>query len=606
MDDKLTALFKTNRVFSLLDETARNKLAPLFTEIQLNPNEVLFYQGDTADSVFVLVSGKLAAELTSISGETRSVGFLHPGEIVGEIGALFDEPRSLTIKAVKPSTLFSLPAKDFAALCQQYPAVMYAAVSHLVTRSRNTIQMLSAEKTNKHIVVVPANKEILLDNFAEKLIHYAERYPNILIISDYQPEFSDDNITPDTIREKLQRLLLDRKHTYQIIYILKSPDTALAKVAFKKADSIYVTADRDVTPQIDRVILEKIEHLRPRLRSDAEFILLHPEGTFVPRNTAIWLRQAEFFLYHHVRIDNVKDFARLLRFMRNRATGIVLSGGGTRGWAHLGAIKAIQEAKIPIDFIGGTSVGAFIAACYARHQSYEQAYEDFYKLVVESNHSVSWRSLTWPAISLFNAKSYTLAQMEIFGDLHIEDLWLPFFCVSCNLAKSSEEIHRQGILWERTRASSSIPGIIPPMLLNGEIHLDGGLLNNLPVDIMRQYVGNKGKIIAIELNNATPSTYRKYFFPPILTFKDALLAKIGLGKNNYRFPRFIDTFLRGLFVGSMNKAKQNGLAANIFVSLDLGKFRLLQSNPNQANRLIDIGYQETLKQIHYSSIKGES
>jgi NTE family protein len=600
MDD-IAEILKTSRIFSLLDDTARSELLSHFTQVELTQSEILFYQGDPSDCIFLLIRGKLAAEITTSSGETKIVGHVDPGETVGEIGALSDEPRSLTVLALKDSTLLKLSAKDFVEICHRFPAVMFETVHPIIARSKNIIQALTSEKSNKNIIIVPANNDVSVEMLSEKLSKLAENFHSLLVISEFNPELNH-NSDIAILKEKLSQLIRVRKASHRILYILKSHDSNLAKIAFKRADMIYIVGDSQTVPNIDRHIIDKIHSHRLHLRSDPQLILLHPPGITQPKNTAGWLAQTQLGLQHHVRENVTKDYQRLLRFIRGKAVGLVLSGGGTRGWAHLGAIKALREAKIPIDMIGGSSVGALVGACYAMNESFDDAYERFYKIVDASNHSVSWRSLTWPAISLFNAKNFTESQTEVFGDQLIEDMSLPFFCISCNLANNNETVHTTGLLWKKTRASTSIPGIIPPMLLDGELHLDGGLINNLPVDIMREFVGTKGKIIAIDLNTYAPDRH-KYEFSPILTFKDVFFAKLGIGENHYKFPRFVDTFLRGLFIGALAKARQNSLAANIFINLNLSKFRLLHSNVIQADRLIEIGYQETLLKCLYQSNK---
>ncbi len=595
MNDNIFKLVAASRVFSSLDAHASKLLIAKLSEVSLVQTEVLFYQGDPSDSVFLLISGKLSAELTSVSGETRIVGHIEPGETVGELGALSSEPRSLTVKALKDAKLLRLSAKDFIEICHQHASVMFATMHPIIMRSTSILQMLSTKKLNKHIVIVPANKDVILQPFAEKLMHAVQSFSSIVCVSDYQNDFSSLNDL-QAISKKVQTLTQTKKSPYKILYILKSYDTPLAKFAFKKADSIYIAALHDSTPTIASMLQDKIVARRSHLYANPDLILIHPPFATQPRATRVWLAQIDFTLHHHVRLDNAGDFQRLIRFIREKAVGLVLGGGGTRGFAHLGVIKALQESNVPIDMIGGTSAGAIAGACFALHQSYEEAHEKFSNMVTGSRHSISWRSLTWPVISLFNADAFTQSQIDAFGQVQIEDMWLPFFCVSCNLTKQTEVIHRSGTLWEKTRASSSIPGIIPPMMLNGEIHLDGGLLNNLPVDAMRQFIGNKGKIIAVELNSFS-AHLRKYNFPPILTFKEILLAKLGWGNNKYKFPRFIDTFLRGMFVGSTARSKQNSLAANIFISLNLSKFRLLHVSTKQAESLVEIGYAETRKQI---------
>ncbi len=596
MKEDLISVIRNNKIFSSLNEEGIQKVLPQFVRMELKRAETLFYQGDASENIYLLVSGKLSATLTNVTGEAQTVGYIEPGEAVGESGALTTEPRALTIRAVEDSILYRLSSKNFIDLCQEHPALMFAAIHPVIARSRSIIQLLSSEKINRHIVIVPANKDVSLEPFVEKIQKYLENYPSVISISDYDPELNSIHINQDALKEKIIQIEKSKKKSHKFLYLLKSHDTPLAKIALRKANIIYITAYSHSIPRIDKPLLERFQIHRINFKPEAALILLHNESTIMSHNSSHWLAQMHFDTYHHVRINVSKDYLRFLRFVRGKAVGVILSGGGTRGWAHLGAIKAIREKKIPIDMIGGTSVGAIIAGCYAIHESYEDAYERFHKIIVASAKSISWRSLTWPAISLFNAKGFTLSLMEVFEEVRIENLWLPFFCVSCNLATNQEEVHREGLLWQKTRASSSVPGIIPPMVINNELHFDGGLLNNLPVDVGRAFLGKKAKIIAVDLNSVMQDRH-KYIFPPILTFKQALFAKFGFTLDHYHFPRFTEAFMRGMFMGSLLKSTQNGLTSNVLVSLDLNKFRLLQSNLKQAEKLIQIGYDATIKQL---------
>ena len=601
MDQNVAEIIKNSRIFSSLDDKAREAILPEFSECEVLHGEIIFSQGDPSTSIFLLVSGKLAAEITTATGETKIIGHIEPGECVGELGALSNEPRSLTIRALSNSTLLKLSADVFISLCHKHSSVMFETVRPMMSRSRSIIQILSSDKTNKHIILVPADENVSLENISEKIINLTSHFLQFQVISEYQPELCDPNDTHETLSAKIQTILKNKKAT-RILFILKSHNSLFAKIAFKNPALIYVAAFAPATPHINHYVLDKLKSLRLHLHSDPFLVLLHPAGTIAPSNTAAWLRLTDFTLHHHVRLDVITDLQRLLRFMRGKAVGLVLSGGGTRGWAHVGAIKALHEVKIPIDMIGGTSVGALVGACYSIGESYENTKEQFTKLIEASTSSITWRNLTWPIISLFNSKNFTEALKDVFDERRIEDMWLPYFCISCNLATNNEEIHPTGLTWEKTRASASIPGLVPPMLLNGELHVDGGLLNNLPVDIMRHYIGTKAKVVAIELNTYSPDP-GKYDYPPILTLKEAIYARFKIGTNSYKFPSFVDTFMRGLFVGSLSKARQNALTANIFVSLNLNKFKMLYSDTKQAESLIEIGYQETLLKCMYKANK---
>jgi len=595
MNDDLQTLLRTSKIFSSLSKRTCLKLLPKFERVEIERGEVLYYQGDASDSVEILLSGKLEAILTIAGGENKSVGEINPGETVGELGALSGEFRSATVVALKNSVLFKLPSEAFVELCHEYPSVLYAIINPIVSRSQRIIRTFSTEKFKKHIAIIPANDEVDLTTFIEKMTELTEDLHSLVVLSDYSKSVAE------TSPQKIQHFIDDakaknlKKLKQRILYLLKPEETTLAKYCFERADMIYIVADKNAPTLINNYVMSKVTQFVEITKSKPELIMLHSPHTKIPRDTASWLQLTDFGLHHHIRINHHNDYQRLLRFIRNKAVGLVLSGGGTRGWAHAGAIKALTEAGVPIDAIGGTSVGSIIAASYALTLSDEETLAHFQEIIDAGRYSVSWRNLTWPAISLFNAKGLTTIIQKIYGNQQIEDLWLPYFCVSTNLAKNTETIHYRGCLWEQIRSSISIPGVIPPMVQDGELHFDGGLLNNLPVDVMRKITTQRGTIIAIELV-AYNKDEHKYNFPPILTFWQTFLGKFNL-RNDYKFPRFIDTFLKSLLAGSSLKAKQNSMGADILIGLDLSRYPMLHSNRKQEHRIIEIGYEATMHQI---------
>ncbi|MBV8802300.1 MAG: patatin-like phospholipase family protein [Gammaproteobacteria bacterium] len=602
MDNELINFLKTCKLFSSLNDSAIKKIVSQVSLLTLRPNEILFCQGAPSDNLFLLHKGEMVAILTTMENTTKILGHIEPGETIGELSALSGEPHTLTVKATKESVLLKLSRQDFVEICHLYPAIMYATVHPIISRTESIFHAMFLDKS-PHTALLPMHSSPAhLPHFAKQFHALAENDDTIILISDFEKECENQNV--DFFLQKIHEIERHKKKHQQIVYLLKAHDTPLAELSLKKADQLYLIADSQATPEIDPALLDKIEHRTARFKSYPQLILLHPEKSQIPQRTVMWLAQTKFELHHHVRIDSKSDYKRLIRFILGKAVGVVLGGGGTRGWAHLGAIKALQEAHIPIDIIGGTSVGAIVGACYALNESFTDAYTKFQSLIDYSRHSISWRSLTWPLISLFDAKNFTIAQLNIFQQRLMEDMWLPFFCISSNLANYTEYVHRQGLIWEKTRASSSIPGLIPPMVIDGELHLDGGLLNNLPVDVMRQFVGKKGKIIAVELNSSTIGDRKSYQFPPTFTFKEAFLTRIKRNRYNYRFPRFVDTFMRGLLIGSSAKTQQNSLIADIFVNVNLNQFRLLHINSKQADKIFELGYLEMKYQIERNGSSG--
>lgn len=595
MDRKLYNTLKDHKVFSSLDENTITQIQDKFTKIELKYDDILFEQGQESSNIYVLISGKLSASIVTTANQFKVIGYIEEGEIIGELAALADKPYPYTIKALRNCIVFQLSKKDFLEICYLYPSCLHESVQPLLSRSSNLTQLLTVEDSHNTVAIFPANNHVNMHKFIDKLTNLILSKPEFILFSDYLSE--NNEMTDNDIYEKIHQIEHHKKSTQQIIFILKSCQTSLANIAFKKTDIIYLVANALSEPLIDPIIVEYLYKNKLDIKPLPNLIMLHPETTQMPRHTSPWLQITPFNMHHHVKIDNTKHYERLLRFIRGDTTGLILGGGGTRGWGHMGAIKALCEQEHPVDFIGGTSVGAIIGGCYAMRESYEDSYTKFSKIVSTSKNSISWKSVTWPLISIFDSKTFTNANLEVFENTLIEDLWLPFFCVSSNLANYSEEIHRTGLLWEKIRASSSIPGLIPPMVINGEIHFDGGLLNNLPVDIMWQFLGKKAKVIGVELNSSMHDNH-KYHFPPILAFKQAIAMKLGLYKEIFKIPRFVDIIFRGMLAGSSAKAKQNGLSATILVNLSLRKFGMLKYSNKQAQKMIDIGFLETTTQLH--------
>ncbi len=203
-----------------------------------------------------------------------------------------------------------------------------------------------------------------------------------------------------------------------------------------------------------------------------------------------------------------KDICRLARLLTGNAINIVFSGGAACGLSHIGVIRALEECDVPIDSVCGTSMGAVIASQYAMGMRYADLLRNNRWLWVLSK---PMKDMTLPLISFLRGRKFNLAAKSIFLDKKIEDLWLPFFCMSTSLTSASAVIHRRGSLFDAIRATSSVPGLVPPVVLNNEILVDGGIMNNMPVEIARRFF--KGKVIAVDVTNAKALTTSQKDFP---------------------------------------------------------------------------------------------
>jgi NTE family protein len=201
-----------------------------------------------------------------------------------------------------------------------------------------------------------------------------------------------------------------------------------------------------------------------------------------PRGTRRWLAPRALEQHHHVRVDRPGDVDHVARLVLGRGIGLVFSGGGARGLAGIGVLRAVRELGIPYDAVGGVSIGALVGGGAAREQSYDELCALMREAVVDS----SPFDVTFPAVSLAAGKRVTRHLRDAADDLDLEDVWRPFFCVSTNLTRGRLEVHHTGPAWHAIRASFSIPGVFPPVRTpDGDLLVDGGVLDNLPVGIMR-------------------------------------------------------------------------------------------------------------------------
>ena len=224
----------------------------------------------------------------------------------------------------------------------------------------------------------------------------------------------------------------------------------------RQADRILLIGDSTLPPDPGELELTHLHEKSHRATACIELVLIHPQEQLNITETRKWLENRQISAHYHVRQKTPKDFARLARLLTGQAMGLALGGGGVRGLAHLGVIRAIEESGMTIDCIGGTSLGATMAAQFALGWDYET--------MVKVNKKVwkdSWpmNDYTLPFMAALSGEKLDNALRSMCGNVNIEDLAMKYFCVSTNLTTASLAIHQEGLLWKRLRASCALPGI---------------------------------------------------------------------------------------------------------------------------------------------------
>jgi NTE family protein len=287
--------------------------------------------------------------------------------------------------------------------------------------------------------------------------------------------------------------------------------------------------------------------------------------------------------FHHIR--NRADIERVARLLTGRGIGLTLSGGGARGFAHIGVIRALHEAKIPIDTVGGTSIGAIIAGGVAAGWNDEEMVYHIKRTFVDTN---PINDYTFPLVALTAGRKVSRLLRQEFGDVHIEDLPLPYFCVSANLTTGHSAVHRSGELWQWLRASVAIPGVLPPVFSNGEVFVDGATINNLPVDVMRDF--NRGPVIAVDVGAERVFTadLQEAEGPPFWRFFQWLRGK-------RRSVNIFQILLRAGMINSTANTAAVRQQTDVLLQPPLGQIDLL--NWQAFDRVVDAGYRYACERL---------
>jgi len=419
-------------------------------------------ENDTA--LFLVVTGALGVVVEGDAGERRLIAQVPPGETVGEV-SFFTEQHSAELVALRDTELLRIGPKAFEALVARHPRVMIDMMRVMARRLLTTTKTQREGARPRTFAIVPLQDglgdESVAHRIALALVEMGAKAAVLDASAAGQPAewFSTFEAAHDVV-----------------IYRGDAPGSAWSQACMRQADRIYLfaRADRPLPPH-------PVPSAKERICGLPELLLLHQGAGASPDYFA--LRSDLFETHHHIRQNQPEDIRRLARCVAGRAVGLVLGGGGARGFAHIGVVKALQEAGVPFDYLGGVSMGAIIAAGLAAEWSLDELSERLRAVFVTARPLSDY---TLPLIALVRGRKVSDLMRTHFGSLRIEGLAKPYFCISSDLTTGRIHEHRSGYLWRALRASAALPGIVPPVNVRGHLLVDGGAMNNLPVDLMRQ------------------------------------------------------------------------------------------------------------------------
>ncbi len=583
-------------LFRNLDPVAVEELARGLERIHLASGETLIHQGERGDCLYVLVNGRLRVVVEHADGSETTVGEVARGEVVGEMALLTDEPRSATVKAIRDSELVMFSKEMFERALQHHPQAMMQIARQIIVRLHRTIRAGAVANTVSTLTVVPAGTGGPLEEFTQRLAESLEHFGSTIVLDSNKVEEHLGKGAAETPQygpgnNKVLAWLNEQESKYKfVIFQADTTPSNWTRRCLRQADRVLAVTQAGGDPALNRIEEEIARYGRKQAFARTDLVFLHDASTERPSGTEPWVARRQATTVHHLRIHQVSDYQRLARILTGRAVGVVLGGGGARGLSHVGVLKAILELGIPIDVIGGTSMGAIISGLYAMDRDIERAYETCRAGFVKEG---SLLDFTFPAVALTSGTRITSKLKRFFGETRIEDLWLNYYCVSSNLTRAEVAVHRSGPAWRRIRASISLPGVMPPVFDQGDLLVDGGVMNNLPVDVMRNLCDG-GTVIALDVSPKIDLTQKEPFGEGLSGWK-ILRKRVNPFASTLDVPTIASVLMRTTLLGSASSQNMMARQADICLCPPVEKFGLLEFK--SFDEIAQIGYDFAMKEL---------
>jgi NTE family protein len=530
----------------------------------------LFHRGDPGDSLYVITRGRLRVLLDE-DGDVKTQE-LGRDQTVGELAPLTGEPRQGTVVAVRDSVVYRLSREDFERCVLTNPVLMRHLLVSLAQRLSRPAQRGRSTAETTNIAVLPAGSGAPVQAFAEALHRFLAGYTDTALVT---AESLERTVGAGAIEAHPASSLGTRVHEHlsaleegfrQVITVADDESSAWAVKCARGADVILLVGEAGRSAALNGLEARLFDASHNVGTARLHLVLIEPEAETTPKGTEDWLRDRRVEMCHHVHLARPTHFARLSRFIVGAPVGLVLSGGAARAFAHLGVMRALREASIPIDIVAGTSAGALVGAQFAMGWPPET----IERVASELFGGPKRRMLDFipPTTALIGATRFNAALDAVFGRTRFEDLWIQFLCTTTDLTSAQPLTHRQGMLRPAIRASCSLPMVMPPVTHNGHLLADGGIMNNVPVDPLLD-VTNVGTLIVVNVTSPFYNADEAYNYDDEIPLRRVLSSLVSPRRHKLIAPGIVDVLMRSLEIGSKSLEPPQRAKADVYIRPDV-------------------------------------
>ena len=539
-------------LFGELEEDLIEQILDSGQTLEVESGQFLFHQGDTDNSLYIVLSGRFRALAKQEDGMLHALGDIGEGEPIGEFALFMAEPRSASVVAIRKSIVLELKESQYLAIVAKHPLFSSKLARFIVNRLKRNVLQQHLETSAKNIAVINLQADNDISAYTDTIKSQFESLQVSIQILDHD---SHANLELQTMYDTLE------EHQGLNFLVCNEANLNWSKQCIIYADLVIVATDFYASSAIYEIEKHLNLYSQNILNKKIYLLLLHPEQAKFPENTRRWFIDRKIDLHIHYRKNHGPDIRRFARILSNKAIGLVLGGGGAKGFAHLGAIKALYESGLEIDFLGGTSAGALYGLT-AAYCDFDKKKIDFYSKD-SAQSKLTTNDFTIPVVSFMSGKKMSNYLKKMMGEACLEDFWVGSYCVSTNYSNASTRVHDRGLAWKQIEASIAIPGIYPPVVIDNQLHVDGGVVDNLPIETMYNYPVRY--IIAISL---TQLKSQPVAFEETPAATRILWDKIT-GKNRFRLPGITSILVNSLTLNSRQKQEMSKSGVAIYLEMEL-------------------------------------
>lgn len=504
--------------------------------ISLPGGSRLFSAGDESDHLYLLRSGRLGAfRHDEDQDELSLIGIIRPGEPVGEMSLIAGTHHSHTVMALRDSDLLAMPRDAFLAAMDSRPELLMALSRKMMERARHNAPAVTPNVFAFHAICDKPIRPMV------------ERVAVQIRALGYRAAVLDKTFhgtNPDAFSN------IESENDY-VLHVAERHESHWRLLSSRQVDHVFLVADAENPPN-----LVETEGEKSLLHRAPDLILAYPTKVrlaHTPGRTRAWLDALSPTRWFHIHDDDISDVARLARIVTGHSVGVVFSGGGARAFSQIGAVQALREAHIPVDFVCGSSMGAILSASLALQWDDAEIETRIRDAFVTSS---PLDDITFPFIAMTAGRKVDARLEKHFGDVMIEDMPLPYFCLSSNLTTGVLKVHKTGMLRKALRASISLPGVMPPVIEDGEVLVDGAVMRSFPATMMRNM--HLGTVIGVDVTRA------RGLDPKALSVPKSLLSWIARGDWR-RGPPIVSVMMRSATITTAADLAQSRAATDLLI-----------------------------------------